>query len=214
MGDGDGDGARAGADVDDALRLIVREAFDDGFDEEFGFGARDEDGWGDAEGEAVELRLAEDVLDGFEAEAAFDEALVGGLLGAVEGALGVRDEGGTVDAEGMQEQERGVGQCGGTQVGVGGELVGSSGECFAEGEHQVGRAPLKAPDAIHHQAEAADAAGAPHAGRVLVDFGFFACAVDLDDAALRVDQPGEFDAVVDPHLHLLPKGLQPVGFGA
>jgi hypothetical protein len=46
----------------------------------FGLGARDEDGGGDAEGEAVELLLAGDVLDGLVGEAAADEGVIGGLL--------------------------------------------------------------------------------------------------------------------------------------
>ena len=79
-------------------------------DEKFGFGARDEDGGGDAEGEAVKLGLAEDVLDGLEAKTAFDEALVGGLLVAIERAFGVRDEGGALYAEGVHEEECRVGQ--------------------------------------------------------------------------------------------------------
>ena len=53
-----------------------REAFEDGFYEEFGLGAGDEDGGGDVEGEAVELLGAGDVLDGFDGEAAGDALLV------------------------------------------------------------------------------------------------------------------------------------------
>ena len=53
---------------------------EDGFDEEFGFGAGDEDGGGDVEGQAVEFLLAGDVLDGFVGEAAGDEAFEGGSL--------------------------------------------------------------------------------------------------------------------------------------
>ena len=48
-----------------------------------GLGARDEDGRGDVETEAVELLLASDVLDGLVAQAAGDVGLVEGLSGRV-----------------------------------------------------------------------------------------------------------------------------------
>ena len=50
-------------------------SFEDGFDEVLGLGAGDEDGGGDLEGEAVELLLAGDVLDGFVVQAARDGRL-------------------------------------------------------------------------------------------------------------------------------------------
>jgi hypothetical protein len=59
-----------------------------------GFGAGDEDGWGDVEEQAVELLLAGDVLDGFVDEAAGDERFVGGGLLGGEGAVGVGVVGG------------------------------------------------------------------------------------------------------------------------
>ncbi len=99
------------------------EGVQDGFDEEFGFGARDEDGRAYAEREAEELLCAEDVLDGLEAEAALDQALVSGLLVAGDGALGVREQGGAFDAEGVHQQQRGVGDGGGPQIGMRGELA-------------------------------------------------------------------------------------------
>ena len=65
----DGDGSGAGADVEDIERRFVVEFAEDGFDEVLGLGARDEDGGRDVEGEAVELLLAGDVLDGLVGEA-------------------------------------------------------------------------------------------------------------------------------------------------
>ncbi len=54
---------------------------EDGFDEVLGLGAGDEDGGGDVEGEAVELLLAGDVLDGFVVQAAGDASFVDGRAG-------------------------------------------------------------------------------------------------------------------------------------
>jgi hypothetical protein len=78
-GDGDGDGSGAGADVGEAEREVGVgfEVGEDGLDEVFGFGARDENGRGDLEGEAEELLLAGNVLDGFVAKAAGDGGLIG-----------------------------------------------------------------------------------------------------------------------------------------
>ena len=67
---------------------------EDGFDEEFTFGAGDEDGGGDVEAEAVEFLLSGDVLDGFVGKAAGDEDLVGGGLFGGEEAVGVGVVGG------------------------------------------------------------------------------------------------------------------------
>ncbi len=62
----------------------MREVGEDGFYEMLGFGARDEDGGGDFEGEAVELLLAGDVLDGFVFQAAGDVGFVKGFVGGGE----------------------------------------------------------------------------------------------------------------------------------
>ena len=88
-GEGDGDGSGAGADVDDLQRLVCGQEFQDGFDEVLGLGARDEDGRGDVEGEAVELLLAGDVLDGFVVQAAGDVVFVAALLAGGEFAVWV-----------------------------------------------------------------------------------------------------------------------------
>ncbi len=79
--EGDRDGSGAGADIGDLQRLVCGQEFEDGFDEVFGFGARDEDGGRDFQGEAVELLLAGDVLDGFVAQTAGDVFFVEGVLG-------------------------------------------------------------------------------------------------------------------------------------
>ncbi len=141
VGERERDGSGAGAYVDDAdggvlVEVVeVGKAGEDGFDEQLGFRARDKDGRGDAQGEREELLRAEDVLDGFEAETAIEEALVGGLLLAAEGALGVGDEVGAGEGEGMAEEQDGVGEGCGLEVGMRGELVGGAGEGFAEGDH-------------------------------------------------------------------------------
>ena len=100
---------------------------EDCFYEEFGFGAGDEDGGGDLQGEVVEVDGAGDVLDGLEGEAALDEALVGGLIFALELALRVGDEGRSLDTEEVEEEESGVGEGGGAELRVHGELVGGAG---------------------------------------------------------------------------------------
>ena len=76
-----------------------RQTFQDGFDEELGLGARDQDGRGDAELEAVELLLAGDVLDGLAGSAAVDGAVVGGLLGLGERAVRLGEERGAREVE-------------------------------------------------------------------------------------------------------------------
>jgi hypothetical protein len=75
-GQGDGDGSRAGAYVGDGNGVVVRETGEDGFDEMLGLRARDEDGGRDVEGEAKELLLANDVLDGLVSKAAVDASFV------------------------------------------------------------------------------------------------------------------------------------------
>lgn len=96
---------------------------EDGFDEVLGFGAGDEDGGSDAKGEAEELLLAGDVLDGFVGEAAGDGGVVGGLLLRCEDAVRVGVELGAVDAEGVEQKGEGVAGGGFAQVRQGLEPV-------------------------------------------------------------------------------------------
>jgi hypothetical protein len=122
VGESDGDGPGAGADVEDMeglglgrrlgrrqkqvppLRCGMTTKFhEDSFDEELGFGAGDEDGGGDVEGQAVELLLAGDVLDGLVGEAAGDEGLVGGGLVGGERAVGVGVVGGAGEGGDVEE---------------------------------------------------------------------------------------------------------------
>lgn len=127
VGERDGDGSAAGAYVEDAEWLVGGESVEDGFDEELGFGAGDEDGGGDLEGDAVEVLGAGDVLDGFEGEAAGEEGFVGGLVIGGEGSFGMGEEGGVGDVEGVEEEELGV-ACGvGLEVWVGCEAQGGCG---------------------------------------------------------------------------------------
>ena len=97
-----------------------------------GFGAGDEDGGSDVEGERVKLLLAGDVLDGFVGEAAGDEGFVGGGLVAGEGAVGVGVESGAGEAGSVKEEDEGVAVGVGAEVGGRVELCGGVGECGAE----------------------------------------------------------------------------------
>ena len=108
---------------------------EDGFDEGFGFGARYEDGGRYLELEAEELLRPEDLLDGLEAETAFYEALHIGKLLAGEGTVGVRDQGGAVDAERIHQQHGGVRDCRGVEVGMRGELTGGTDEGLLNVDH-------------------------------------------------------------------------------
>src|SRR3981189_598914 len=127
-GKGDRDGAGAGTDVDDLQGLVCGQEFEDGFDEVFGFGARDEDGGSDFECEAVELLLPGDVLDGFVAQTAGDAVFVCSALVGAECAAGVGNEGGAGDLQGVKEEEFGVAGGGVAEVLVGVELCGGNGE--------------------------------------------------------------------------------------
>jgi hypothetical protein len=84
------------------------EPVEDGFDEEFGFGARDEGVAGDAEVVAVELLDAGEVLKRFVSGAARDDEAEGvGVLG-VELGFGVSEEPGAVADEEVGEERLGV----------------------------------------------------------------------------------------------------------
>ena len=106
----------------------------DSFDEVLGFGPGDEDGGGDVQGEAVELLLAGEVLDGLVGEAAKDEAVVGGVLFCGEGAGRVGVQRGARDAQQVQQQQFGVATRIGAQIGRSIELSGGSREGFAESQ--------------------------------------------------------------------------------
>jgi hypothetical protein len=111
---------------------IAAEFCEDGFDEMLGLGARDEDGGGDVESEAVELLFAGDVLKVLVGEAAVDCGFVGGLLDRCEGAIGVGIEGGTGDPERVEEEDEGVAGGVGAEVGRRVELSSCAGEGCAE----------------------------------------------------------------------------------
>ena len=111
VGEGNSDGAGACADVKNArggeAGGLAFGPVDDFFDEVLGFGAGDEDGGGDVEGDAVKLGFAEDVLDGFASEAAADEGTE--LRGVVGRMIPMGDEPGSVSLgmvllEEMQQQ--------------------------------------------------------------------------------------------------------------
>lgn len=111
-GDGEGDGSGAGADVEEAhWRSGFGEAAspgEDGFDEELGFGARDQDRGRDVEVEAVKLLVADDVLERLAGGAAGDETVEGGELVCAERGFGVGEEPGAVLAEQVEQQGFGV----------------------------------------------------------------------------------------------------------
>jgi hypothetical protein len=113
VGECDGDGTGTGADVEDVERRCGIEFFllhfgQDGFDEVFGFGARDENGRRDVQGEAVELLPSGDVLDRLAGEAASDQGVEGGLLGEREDAVGVGVQRRAGDSKGVEEEMEGV----------------------------------------------------------------------------------------------------------
>ena len=117
----DGDGARARADVENIRRgggieFGLRHFGEDGFDQVFSFGPRDEDSGCDAQREAVKLLLTGDVLDGFVGEAALDCGFVRSMLGIRQGAVGIGVKLGASDAERMQQQEKCVAGCVGAKV--------------------------------------------------------------------------------------------------
>ena len=82
-----------------------------------GLGAGDEDGGRDVEGEAVELLLAGDVLDGLVGEAALDgDVVCSGFLGR-ELAAWVCIEGGAGETRGVQQEDERILRRGGVQLG-------------------------------------------------------------------------------------------------
>jgi len=130
-GEGEGNGARAGADVEYAGLAESRVGgypAEDGFDEELGFGTGDEGVAGDLEHEAEELLVAGEVLDGFFGGAAGDEGAVGQEERGGELGVGVGDEPGTVAEEEVGEEGLGIAAIDGG---------GGFGESFAE-SHRAG----------------------------------------------------------------------------
>ncbi len=106
---------------------------EDGFDQVFGFRARDEDGWCDVEREAVELLLAGDVLDGLVREAAENEAVVAGLLMGSERAVAVGVQRGARDSERVEKQQERVAVGISAKIWRRVKLSGGAREGFAEG---------------------------------------------------------------------------------
>ena len=133
MGERDGDGSGAGADVENLELRGGVELAENGFDEEFRFGAGNEDGRRDMERERIELLLAGNVLDGLVGEAAKDEALVVGLLVEGEDAAGVGMQRGAGDAQHVQQQQQRVAVRAVAQAGRCVELRSGSRERFAKG---------------------------------------------------------------------------------
>ena len=144
-GERDGDGSGAGADVGQTEAPVVRkvdllDVMQDGFDEQFGFGARDERGGGDAERQAEELLHAGDVLDGLVGEAAGDCFVEGSVFDGSERARRVGIEGSAGERERVEEKELGVAAGGGGEVGVLVQALDGLDEGFAQ-SHRGSFAP-------------------------------------------------------------------------
>src|SRR5579875_2761775 len=92
MRHGDSNGPRASADVGDGLRPVLREQSKRCLDQNFGLGTRDKDGWREGKAQAVELLLAEDVLDGLMVPASAQKLVVIGDLGRGERHIRVRQQ--------------------------------------------------------------------------------------------------------------------------
>src|SRR5882757_2717071 len=105
------------------------------------FGARDEDGGRDFQGEAVELLLAGDVLDGLVVQTAADAVFVRGALTGAEFVIGVGDEGDARDLQDVEEEQFGVAGGCSAEMLVAGELCGGNGESLAKshGIYRVSR---------------------------------------------------------------------------
>src|ERR1035437_1550767 len=117
VGERDGDGSRAGADVEDIQRLRWIEFKEDGLDEVFRFGSWDQNGGRDAEGKAVELLFAGDVLDRLVGDSPKYKAVVAGLLVESECAVGIGVQRGARDSQRVQKQQKRVAVCVGAKVG-------------------------------------------------------------------------------------------------
>jgi len=112
VGERNGDGSRAGADVGDADRRVVRESMEGGLDEVLGFGARNQHIWRDAESEAVEFLLFKNVLDGLVPGAAVKPLLVDRTLRGVKFRVGIGEKKCAIMASGVTQQKFGVAACG------------------------------------------------------------------------------------------------------
>ena len=142
VGECDGDGSGAGANVEDLEGGGGIELGQDGLDEVLRLRPWDEDGGGYVEGERVELLFADDVLDGLVGEAAEDEGVVVGLLRKGERAARVGMQLSARDANGVQQQQSGIAMGVGRQVRGRTELDGGVGEGFAESRGRVGQGQL------------------------------------------------------------------------
>jgi hypothetical protein len=126
------DGAGAGADIENMERLVVRETFQNGFNEVLGLGAGDERGGGDFELESKELLLAGNVLDGLVAEAASDGSLINGKLQRREDTRGISEERGAIKTKDVQKQKLRIAMGLVAEMRAGRELFGGESECQAQ----------------------------------------------------------------------------------
>src|SRR5690606_7262407 len=109
QGEADPDTARAGAEVEDARGLVLADLLLAEVDQRLGLGTRDEDLGSDDEVAAVELLAPEDVGQRFSPGPPFDALAIGGELLRRERLVEVEEEAEAVHAEGVGEEEIGVG---------------------------------------------------------------------------------------------------------
>jgi len=121
-GERDRDGASAGADVENLKRMngcgFFCDEVEDGFDEELGFGARDEGIRRDAEGDAEEFLLAGEMLQWFVGGAAGGENTELSEVFGGEWVVGMGEKPSAVSVEDVREESFGI-ACGDVGRGFG-----------------------------------------------------------------------------------------------
>ena len=123
-------GSGSCADVEDMDRLVVRQPPKDSFNEMLCLRTGNQCGRGDIEGQAEELLLAGDVLDGFVTEPPRDGTLVERDLSRLEHAVRMRQQGSPIHPKDVQKQELRIAIGLVAKVEAGGELVGGESQCL------------------------------------------------------------------------------------
>ena len=131
-GQRDCNGSGTGADVGDLQRLVRWQELQDSFDHEFGLRSWDKDGGGHREGQAVELLLPGDVLDGLIPQTPVNRDFVADLLIGREFASRISEKGNPGDIEGVEKQEFGIARGLPPKMFIRGKPGGGGGEGFTE----------------------------------------------------------------------------------